>query len=79
MILHVTSLEMLQDYKVLLGFNNGEKRIFDYSSHLDFGVFKKLKNHVYFKTRATIENGTVAWDGTLDIAPEYLYENGVPV
>jgi len=79
MILHVTSLEMLHDYKVLLGFNNGEKRVFDYEPHINDGVFVKLKNPVYFKARAVVERGTVAWDGTLDFAPEFLYENGVPV
>ena len=78
-VIEVTSLEMLHDYKVLLGFNNGEKRIFDYAPHIDIGVFKKLKNHVYFKVRAVVERGTVAWDGTLDFAPEFLYENSVPV
>jgi len=78
-VIEVTSLEMLNGYKVLLGFNNGEKRIFDYEPHINDGVFVKLKNHLYFSARATVERGTVAWDGTLDFAPEFLYENGVPV
>jgi hypothetical protein len=78
MILHVNSLKLLGGYKVLLGFNNGEVRIFDYEPHINKGIFVKLKNPVYF-TRAAIEHGTVAWDGTLDFAPEFLYENGVPV
>jgi hypothetical protein len=78
MILHVNSLKLLGDYKVLLGFNNGDTRVFDYEPHINEGIFVKLKNPVYF-TRAAIEHGTVAWDGTLDFAPEFLYENGVPV
>jgi len=78
MLLHVVSLEILPDYKVLLGFDNNEKRVFDYKPHINTGVFKKLKNPVYFK-RASINGGTVAWDGNLDFAPEFLYENGLPV
>jgi hypothetical protein len=78
MLLHVVSLELLQDYKVLLGFDNNEKRVFDYRPHIDTGVFKKLKNPIYF-ARASIQGGTVAWDGDLDFAPEYLYEKGLPV
>ena len=76
MLLHIVSLEVLPDYKVLVGFDNNEKKIFDYKPHIDTGVFKKLKNPVYF-AQATIQGGTVAWDGDLDFAPEFLYENGV--
>jgi len=78
MLLRVVSLEILQDYRVLVGFNNNEKRVFDYEPHINTGVFQKLKNPVYFQ-RASINGGTVAWDGNLDFAPEYLYENGLPV
>ena len=77
-MLHVVSVEVLQDYRVLLGFDNNEKRIFDYAPHIDNGVFRKLKNPVYF-ARASVQGGTVAWDGDLDFAPEYLYEKGMPV
>jgi len=69
---------MLSGYKVLLGFDNNEKRVFDYEPHIETEVFAKLKNPVYF-ARATIEYGTVTWDGDLDFAPEFLYENGVPI
>jgi hypothetical protein len=77
-ILEVTSLERLGGYRVRLDFNNGETRVFDYEPHINEGIFVKLKNPVYF-TRAAIEHGTVAWDGNFDFAPEFLYENGVPV
>ena len=77
-MLHVVSVEVLQDYKVLLGFDNNEKKIFDYAPHINDGVFRKLKNPVYF-ARASVQGGTVAWDGDLDFAPEYLYEKGMPV
>jgi len=35
-------------------------------------------NPVYF-SRAELDDGTVVWDGNFDFAPEFLYENGVPV
>ena len=77
MFIKVVSLEVLPDYKVLVGFNTNERKIFDYGPHIDTGVFRKLKNPIYF-AKAAIQGGTVAWDGNLDFAPEYLYENGTP-
>ncbi|VUZ25685.1 Uncharacterised protein [Acetobacterium wieringae] len=39
MYLAVINVEPLNDYKLLLTFDNGEKRIFDVSPYLDKGIF----------------------------------------
>lgn len=78
MILKVVSLTVLPDYKVKVGFNNNETRLFDYAPHINDGVFEKLKDKSYF-ARAEISGGTVAWNGDLDFAPEFLYKNGIRV
>lgn len=44
MYLAVINVEPLNDYKLLLTFDNGEKRIFDVSPYLDKGIFKELKD-----------------------------------
>ncbi len=43
------------------------------SPHLDFGVFKELKDIGYF-LQAKIENGTVTWPHEQDVCPDTLYE-----
>ncbi|MCL2338788.1 MAG: DUF2442 domain-containing protein [Proteobacteria bacterium] len=78
MIIKVVSLEILPDYRVKLGFNTNETKVFDYAPHINDGVFKKLKNKAFFAT-AQLDHGTVAWNGNLDFAPEFLYERGVAV
>ncbi len=37
-----------EDYKPEIEFSNKEAQIFDMSPHLDFGVFKELKDIGYF-------------------------------
>lgn len=44
----VIKVEPLKDYKLLLTFNNNEKKIKDMKPYLDKGVFKKLKNINFF-------------------------------
>ena len=64
-----------KDYTLLLTYANGEKRIYDALPLLDFPVWKKLKNIVFFMHMAHVEANTVAWDDMTDIAPERLYED----
>lgn len=42
------------------------------------GVFDRLHDRELFR-KAHVESGAVIWDEELDIAPEYLYDNGTPV
>ena len=58
-------------------FNNGEAKTFDFSPLLDKPAFKPLCNDDVFRS-VYIDYGVTVWnDGDIDIAPEYLYENGV--
>jgi len=69
----------LDDFKLHLRFSTGEEKKVDLSSFLNEKVFKSLQDINLFKS-AYIDYGTVVWgNGTIDIAPEYLYEIGVPV
>lgn len=67
-----------EDYKLRLTFANGEKRIFDGTKLFKFKTHKALKNLAIFM-KAHIEYNTVIWSDELDVAPEYLYENSVPL
>ncbi|MCO5252689.1 MAG: DUF2442 domain-containing protein [Candidatus Kapabacteria bacterium] len=65
-------VEPKDEYKLLLEFENGERKVYDMRKFLDFGIFKELKDVNYFK-KVRIEFGTVAWPNEQDICPDTLY------
>ncbi|MEK7271069.1 MAG: DUF2442 domain-containing protein [Planctomycetota bacterium] len=65
------------DFTLTLQFDNGETRRFDMRPHLDFGVFRELKDPSYFKT-VRVAYGTVQWPHAQDICPDTLYLESVP-
>lgn len=75
-LLTVERAEYFGDYKLVLFFNNGEKRIFDFSPLLDKGVCHKLSDMEYFK-KFRIDAFSVDWNDEIGFAPEFLYENSV--
>lgn len=65
-------------YKLWLHFNTGEEKIFDFSPLLDKPAFVPLKDKELFES-VYLDYGFVLWgDGSIDIAPEYLYQNSTP-
>lgn len=69
----VIKVEPLKDYKLLLTFNNNEKKIKDMKPYLDKGVFKKLKNINFFNT-VKIKFGTISWGENIDMCADSLYD-----
>ena len=59
----VLNATYLDSYRILVQFNNGVRKIVDFANIVKrYPVFQPLE-----------------WDnGKIDIAPEYLYENGIP-
>lgn len=76
MLLDVIRVEAQMPYRLMLEFENHERRVFDLSPYLEIGVFRQLKDTTLFSA-AHIEGGTVAWPGDIDIAPETLYQESV--
>jgi hypothetical protein len=72
------NVEPLAEYKLSLEFENQEKRIFDVTPYLEMGVFRQLKDKNIF-SRAFVDGGTVMWPGEIDIAPETLYDQSIPL
>ena len=70
----VKQVEILDNYRLLLTFDNGEKRVFDVQPLFSFGKFRELASPSLFKT-VRVSFDTVAWSNGLDIDPEYLYEH----
>ena len=74
----VTDVVTEDKYRLRLCFSNGEARVYDCSSLLDFGVFRELNDPDYFQ-KATALNGTVTWPHEQDICPDTLYEDSIPL
>ena len=75
MCMEVIKAEYIDGFRLLLLFNNGERRIVDLSNSLNGSVYTPLKDIEYFK-RFSIKFNTVEWENGADFAPEYLYEIG---
>ena len=68
----------LDDYRLHLTFNDGCQRIFDCLPLIEkYKLFAPLLDKDVFNC-VSLDGWTVCWlDGTVDIAPEHLYEMGV--
>jgi hypothetical protein len=66
----------LDGYKLLIRVSTEEEKEVDISVLLDEPVFSPLKDINVFKS-VYVDYGTVVWcNGSIDIAPEYLYDMG---
>ena len=74
----VTDVEILNDYKLRLTFNDGRQSIFDCLPLIEqYQIFAPLRDKEIFKC-FKLDGWTINWaDGAIDIAPEYLYEKSV--
>jgi len=61
----VSKVKPMDDYKLLLVFNNGESRIFDAKPLFSMHVFEVLKNKVFFDT-VKVAHGSVQWPNDID-------------
>ena len=80
-LIWITAVRVLEGYKLRLTFSNGACKEFDFAQVLAKGLplFEPLKDLMVFRN-VSLDGWTVTWqDGSIDIAPEYLYENGVAV
>ncbi len=78
MYLSVTDVKALDDYQLLLKFENNEEKIFDVKPYLEIGKFKELKNKKLFKT-VRVSFDSIEWDNQLDLDPELLYQKSKAV
>lgn len=70
------AVECLSDYKLLITFSNGEKKIYNAQNDIHEGVLTKLQNKSFF-AQAKIARGSVVRDDEIDIAPETLYAESI--
>lgn len=72
----IRSITVLNDYCIAVQFMDGLTGLVDLSSLMleeDPGVFKALRDVHVFK-KAYINRGAITWPGSLDLAPDAMYE-----
>lgn len=75
--LTVSGVRPMPEYRLWVRFSNGEAKVCDFKQLLSFPAFAPLKETEVFNG-VYIDYGCAVWkNGDIDIAPEYLYENGV--
>ena len=74
----VTAVQTMGTYKLFLTFNDGCQKLFDCEPLMEqYPIFQPLRDMDVFRN-ISLDGWTVTWlDGAVDIAPEFLYENGI--
>ena len=67
----------LNEYKLLITFDNNEKRIFDVAPYLSDSFYAPLKSIHIFNT-VKISPISLEWAGGIDLCPDELYFNSAP-
>ena len=66
----------LGDFCLLLEYDNGEKRIYDFKPNLSHSFYKELQNPSLFKNVSAVD-GEIEWATGQDFCPHTLYEKSV--
>lgn len=72
----IEKVKVLDDYQLLLIYENGEHRIYDMKPNLQFEAFHKLKDYEIFKKVHAVGE-TIEWETGEDVSPESLYLNSI--
>ncbi len=78
MYLSVKNVKAIDDYKLLVTFENDEDRIFDMAPYLNIGKFAELKDKSLFKN-VKVNFDSIEWGNRMDLDPEFLYQKSVKI
>lgn len=73
---YVQKVKPLDNYCLMLWFENGEQKIFDLKPYLNKGVFKQLKSTSLFASVRVVA-GSVEWANEIDLSYDTLYLGGL--
>lgn len=74
----VRDVRAFENYTLLITFASGEVKLYDARPLLEHPLYAPLKDRNFF-LKAHVECGTVVWSDEVDIAPEHLYEQSLPM
>ena len=79
MTIDIVAVKTNSDFQLDLEFENGEHRRFDMKPLLKMKPWNRIAGARLFE-QIRIDYGTVTWaGGEIDIAPETLYDESVPI
>jgi hypothetical protein len=78
MLIDVVAVRTRPEFQLDLEFDNGERRRFDMRPLLTVKPWNRIATPAIFE-RVRVEHGTVVWPGEIDVAPETLYDDSVPL
>ena len=73
-----SQVKPLENYKIEVLFNNGERKIFDVKPYIKGAWYGELSDPAYFKS-VSVNGFTVEWANGQDLCPDELYHDAVPV
>lgn len=70
----------IDDYTLLIEFDNSEKRIYDIKPLLNKEMFKPLRSSAFFQNVQIEKNGyAIFWNDEIDISEYELWTHGKPL
>lgn len=67
------SVSPLDDYRLNVVFDTGEKKVFDVKPYMSGEFFGQLADAAYFRSVHISPDGVVEWPDGQDISPDDLY------
>ena len=68
----------LEDYRLLVTFQNGERKVFDAKPLLSMPLYQQLKDPSFFAA-AKADGMCIYWDDDVDICPDRVYTESRPL
>lgn len=78
MLIDVIAVRACPDFQLDLEYKNGERRRFDMRPLLAMKPWNRIASPAVFE-RVRVDYGTVVCPGEIDVAPETLYDDSVPL
>lgn len=72
-LVRVVSAKPLEQFRVLLSFEDGTEKEVDLAPYLRGPIFEPVLNNPEFFADLRIEGGTICWANGADIDPDVLY------
>ena len=74
----LTVANAIDDHRVAVTFESGERGVFDCAPYFDTGYYKPLRNPAFFKC-VHVSFGDLAWPNDIDIGADDVWDEAVRV